>query len=122
MKHVFYVIGMFICSFIYIVVTSIFLDNASPKAMLGTMYAGVLTVTFFAGLIPAFIANSKGRNFYLWWVYGFLIFGVALIHSLIIKETEAHQLKHGMKRCPHCAELVKRKAHVCRYCGKELDK
>ena len=56
------------------------------------------------------------------WVYGFLIFGVALIHSLIIKETEAHQLKHGMKRCPHCAELVKRKAHVCRYCGKELDK
>ena len=101
MKHVFYVIGMFICSFIYIVVTSIFLDNASPKAMLGTMYAGVLTVTFFAGLIPAFIANSKGRNFYLWWIYGFLIFGIALIHSLVplcFHHEQVSQLKYSLSK------------------------
>ena len=38
------------------------------------------------GLIPAGIAKKKGRSFGLWWLYGFLLFIVALIHSLVIKQ------------------------------------
>ncbi len=42
---------------------------------------------FFAailGLIPGFIAKSKGYSFGAWWLYGFLIFIVAIIHVLVI--------------------------------------
>ncbi len=39
----------------------------------------------FLGLIPAAIAKHKGRGFTSWWVYGFLIFIVALPHSIIIR-------------------------------------
>jgi hypothetical protein len=37
------------------------------------------------GLIPAAIAHSKGQNFAMWWIYGLLIWPVAIIHSLVIK-------------------------------------
>jgi hypothetical protein len=39
-----------------------------------------------AGLafIPATIAKNKGRSFGKWWFYGWMLFIVALIHSLLI--------------------------------------
>lgn len=37
------------------------------------------------GLIPAFIAESKGRSFGAWWVYGSLLWVIALPHALIMK-------------------------------------
>lgn len=43
---------------------------------------------FLAGLlafIPASIAKGKGRSFGLWWFYGWMLFIVALIHSLVMK-------------------------------------
>ena len=46
-----------------------------------------LSMLFFAailGLIPGFIAKSKGYSFGAWWLYGFLIFIVAIIHVLFI--------------------------------------
>jgi len=76
------------------------------------------------GLIPAAIARSKGRSFGLWWLYGALLFIVALPHALIMaadkKTLEEKQLSEGMKKCPHCAELVKQEATVCRFCNREL--
>ena len=47
----------------------------------------LLIMLFFAailGLIPGFIAKSKGYSFGAWWLYGFLIFIVAIIHVLFI--------------------------------------
>jgi len=76
------------------------------------------------GLIPASIARSKGRSFGVWWFYGALLFIVALPHALIMsadkKTLEEKQLSEGMKKCPHCAELVKQEATVCRFCNREL--
>ena len=85
----------------------------------------ILVFAVLLGLIPAFIAKSKGRNFFGWWVYGALIFIVALVHSLVMKpdqhKLDRQQIASGdMKKCPHCAELVKSDARVCRYCSREL--
>lgn len=79
-----------------------------------------LIIAVVLGLIPAFIAKSKGRDFILWWVYGFALFIVALIHSLCMKPNEQALLDEGMKKCPFCAEMIKPDAKVCRYCGRDL--
>jgi hypothetical protein len=70
-----------------------------------------LVVAALLGLIPAAIAQPKGRSFGLWWLYGFLLFIVALPHSLMLGKA---------KPCPQCAELVKREAKVCRFCGSQI--
>lgn len=61
------------------------------------------------GLIPAFIAKNKGRSFVLWYLYGFMIFIVALIHSIMLKD-------HSGVQCPACKEWVKEDAVICKHC------
>ena len=38
------------------------------------------------GVIPAYLAKQKGYDPGLWWVYGFLLFIVAIIHVIIIPD------------------------------------
>ena len=84
----------------------------------------VFIIALLIGLIPAFIAQGKGKLFVLWWIYGALIFIVALPHSLIMKadqqSIEKQQLSEGMKKCPSCAEMIKQDAKVCRYCSRDV--
>lgn len=88
----------------------------------------VIVVSLFAAailaLIPASIAQSKGRGFWEWYVYALLLFLVALIHSLLIKPSESFQRRElaieGYKACPFCDEMIRPNAVVCRYCGREL--
>jgi hypothetical protein len=87
--------------------------------------AAFIVIVVLIGLLPAAIAAGKGRSFVAWWIYGMAIFIVALPHALMLKRDQRaldrRALKGGqMIKCPHCAELVKREAQVCRYCNREL--
>jgi len=85
----------------------------------------ILIIGALVGLIPATIGSRKGGSFVLWWLYGGMFFIVALPHALLMKADRRHvewrQLMDGMRKCPHCAEMVKAEAKICRYCQRELD-
>ena len=50
-------------------------------------------VTLVIGWIPALIAYNKGRNFFLWWLYGGAFFIIALIHSFCLSSEEEYLKK-----------------------------
>ena len=73
-----------------------------------------LVIALIIGIIPAFIAHSKGRSFFGWWFYGFCFFIIALPHSILISSRENLKDK---RKCVQCAEYIMREAQVCRFCG-----
>ena len=84
-----------------------------------------LLILALIGLPPALIARHKGANFLQWWLYGALLFPIALIHALVRKPNrplvEAQRLQSGEgKRCRFCAEMIRAEAKVCRYCGRDV--
>jgi predicted membrane channel-forming protein YqfA (hemolysin III family) len=84
----------------------------------------ILIIAVLIGLIPAAIAQGKGKSFLLWWIYGAAIFIVALPHAIFMRADdraiENQQLSSGMKKCPSCAELIKQDAKVCKHCGRDV--
>jgi len=96
---------------------------------------GLLIFWAILGAIVGAVAQSKGRGFGGWFVYGFLLFPIALIHILVAErrlsvEDVAHAAamrlatdavaNAGRRKCPHCAEMIQAEARVCRYCQRDI--
>jgi rRNA maturation endonuclease Nob1 len=43
------------------------------------------------------------------------IAAAAVVGVLVVKRNRGE-----LRRCPHCAELVRQEAKVCRFCGREI--
>jgi len=67
----------------------------------------IFILAMLLGLIPATIAKLKGRSFFIWWIYGSLLFIFALPHVLFAKK---------LKQCPACKEHAQIDATICPHC------
>lgn len=58
----------------------------------------LLVLAVLLGFAPGMIAHGKGRNFFVWWVYGVVLGPIALVHAMLLRDT----------RRPHFAETPRR--------------
>lgn len=70
------------------------------------------------GIIPGVIAYRKGRGFLGWWIFGALLFIVALPLA-IVRSPRTEGADAPFQTCPHCAETIKAAATVCKHCGRD---
>lgn len=98
--------------------------------MEGVTMEDMFTFNFFVwvvvfGAIVGIIAHCKGKDAMPWFLYGALLFIVALPHVLVTKPNQKaldeRKIKNGeKKRCPFCDELINVNAKICHFCKKEL--
>lgn len=77
----------------------------------------LLVVLLLCSLVGRF-AERRGRNY-----YGFFatsLVATPLVGFIIAALLGPTREKMDMTKCPQCAELVKREAVKCRFCGSEL--
>jgi hypothetical protein len=63
-------------------------------------------------LIPAFIAKRRGLGFWTFYVFGLLLWIVAVPVALFSKDKR--------RRCPHCMEVVHAEASACPHCQRDI--
>lgn len=82
----------------------------------------LILVWLVMATVCAVIASAKGYSGPGWFLYGFLIWPVALVHVLVKQPTpeKLRERTGDTRQCPFCAEMIKPQAVVCRHCGRDL--
>lgn len=73
-------------------------------------------------VISAIAANNKGLPLGKWATIGFILGPIGVIWVLVTAKDEAVQEAKSLstgkfKKCPFCAEVIKKEASVCKHCG-----
>lgn len=76
---------------------------------------GLIVVALVLGLIPAFIAWSKGYSFLGWWVFGAAIWIVATPIAIFMGRNSK-----TVRLCPFCRSRMPVEATVCASCQREV--
>jgi hypothetical protein len=77
----------------------------------------LLVLAALIGILPANIAKNKGYSFAQWWIFGTVLFIVALPCALCLREQEEDVEEWT---CTECAEVIKFEAKICRWCGADV--
>ncbi len=85
----------------------------------------LLALWLVCAVVGASVTRSKGRGSAPGALLGLFLGPVGLLITVILPKNEggleAEQLEAGdRRRCPQCAELVRREALKCRFCAAEL--
>lgn len=84
-------------------------------AFIGALFSGTIGMTVWKNK-----GGSPGGGFFVGGLLGAL--GVFILVLAKPRQTEIDRVarSEGLVPCPHCAEPIKREAHVCRYCRRDV--
>lgn len=68
----------------------------------------IITIVLVIALVPAFIAKVKGGSFFLFYLLGALLWPLAMLAVIVMKDQNW--------RCKACRKKVDPKATICPYC------
>lgn len=78
--------------------------------------------------IPALVAAVRGHHqtipigilnlFFGWTLVGWV---AALIWAVSALPSRPGAISYTDRKCPHCAEMIKREAVACRHCGRDVE-
>lgn len=89
------------------------MDPASANAL-------TFLIWFFGSFYVGIIANGRHRSYRSWILLSFLFSPLLTIIALALMPY-GNETLDGFKRCPACAENVRKEATICRYCGTSLE-
>lgn len=76
-------------------------------------------IAFTCSIVSAVVAKNKGRSGAGWFILGLIIGPFALLVALL-PPIVSHTAGSGTRKCPFCAEIIKREAIKCRFCGSDI--
>jgi hypothetical protein len=86
----------------------------------------ILAVYIFGSILAANIAKKKGRRGGGYFLLSLLLSPLVGILAALVaapneQKVERDRIASGTERkCPHCAEVIKVEAKVCRFCGRDV--